>query len=375
MKQPSHNHLNIEVVSDEKRLFELGEDWNSFLDQCECSSVFMTWEYLSNWWKAYGHRFQLHTVLIHDAESNELIGVAPLMIGRGHTYPRKAFRHLTFLGGLGDSLAEYQDFIIRPGKEDQFFSILMNHLFAEEKKWDVISFPLIDESSSTLIHLVEEFPKLGTHVVQLSSRPSPHITLPPTWQDFISSKSKNFKKQFNNHWNRLHKKHELEWLDAGKDIDVQEALEIVSDLNKERWGEKGDTFKSEEFNTFHHSLAESFAAKGWLYLRLLKVDGKFAAARYDFLYGNKLWNYQNGWLPELSHLSLGKMMIGDCVKWCIDQGIREYDFLAGDTDYKKSWSTASRQLMTIEVTNPGSRKALAFQQLRRIKNYMDKRAS
>ncbi|MEM1295815.1 MAG: GNAT family N-acetyltransferase, partial [Verrucomicrobiota bacterium] len=158
-------------------------------------------------------------------------------------------------------------------------------------------------------------------------------------------------------------------------IDVPDALKIVSQLNKERWGDKGDTFKSEEFNRFHHSLADSFSAKGWLYLRLLKVDGQFAAARYDFLYDNKLWNYQNGWLPELSHLSLGKMMIGDCVKWCIEQGIREYDFLAGDTDYKKSWATASRQLMTIEVTNPSSRKALAYQQLRRIKNYMERKAA
>ncbi len=365
----------IEIIRDETAYFQLAEDWNDFLATTRANSVFLTWEYLANWWKAYGEHYELLAIVARNA-SDELIGIAPLMTGRGHTFPRNSFRHLTFIGGLGDSLAEYQDFLVEPGFEQEFVATIIRLLLTDLiDDWDLISFPLMRETSSTLPALVQNLPQHGSHVVQFSSRPAPYIELPDSWEAFIRSKSKNFKKQFQNQWNRLHKRHELEWLEAGTDLDVKSALDVVSELNKSRWGSKGDTFKSKQFNEFHERLATSFAEKEWLYLRLLKIDGMYAAARYDFVYDGKLWNYQNGWLPELGHLSLGKMMIGDCVKWCIDHGYREYDFLAGETAYKKSWATHVRHLITIEVANPSKPKSLAFQQLRRVKNALERRNS
>ncbi len=372
MTVPNHPDLQIEIMTTEERFFELGHLWNSFLEECGVKSVFLTWEYLKNWWEVYGGEYQLYVVLMKD-ESGQLLGIAPLMIGRGHTFPRRAFRHLTFIGGLGDSLSEYQDLIVRPGYEQRFIQAVVHTVFTEiETEWDLLFLPLMDETSATLIHFVAELPKRNCHMVQLTSRSAPHIPLPGSWDEFIKAKSKNFKKQFNNQWNRLHKKHDVEWLEAGKDIEVGAAMKIVSSLNRERWGSEGDTFKSAEFSQFHERLANDFLAKNWLYLRLLKVDGTYAAARYDFVYADKLWNYQNGWLPELANLSLGKLMIGDCVRWCINQGLDEYDFLAGETDYKRSWATKTRQLVTMEVSNPLSRKAIAYEQMRRFKNRMDR---
>ena len=197
--------------------------------------------------------------------------------------------------------------------------------------------------------------------------------MPESWDEFLKSKSKNFKKQFKNQWNRLHKNHEVEWVKPGADLCLEEAMRVVTDLNLQRWGDAGQSFKSPQFTEFHRRLAASFDERDWLYLRLLKVDGVYAGARYDYVYANKLWNYQNGWLPEMSNLSLGKLLIGHSVQWCIDQGLKEYDFLAGDTAYKLSWATRTRYLLNIEILNPASRKASAFEQLRMLRSLMENR--
>ena len=95
-----------------------------------------------------------------------------------------------------------------------------------------------------------------------------------------------------------------------------EAFKVLIDLNHKRWGSDGKAFQSEEFNAFHAELCRLFDERGWLFFRLMKLDGEFVAARYDFVYGGKLWNYENGSLPELSKLSLGKLVFGYSVNIC-----------------------------------------------------------
>ncbi|MFT5466617.1 MAG: CelD/BcsL family acetyltransferase involved in cellulose biosynthesis [Verrucomicrobiales bacterium] len=362
----------FEIIRDVAGLDALESEWNALLQRSSADSVFMTFEYIRTWWRAYGKNFKLYLITARDpAADGKLIGIAPLMVGRGHGFARKRFRHLTFIGGLGDALAEYQDFIVQPGSEAEllleFYTRINEDLRGE---WDLMFLGHVDENSPAMQQLLATIPKFGYHTMQLTSRPSPHIPLPDSWDELLKSKSKNFKKQFNNQWNRLHKRHEVEWLTAGEDIGMDEAFKILIDLNHKRWGSKGQAFQSPEFNGFHRELSELFAKRGWLFFRLMKLDGQFVAARYDFVYGGKLWNYQNGWLPELSKLSLGKMVIGYSVKWCIEQGLREYDFLAGATPYKKSWATDVRYLVNVEISNPASRWAFAFQQLRLVKSLM-----
>ncbi|MEO0447283.1 MAG: GNAT family N-acetyltransferase, partial [Verrucomicrobiota bacterium] len=174
-------------------------------------------------------------------------------------------------------------------------------------------------------------------------------------------------KTFKNQWNRLHKKHGVEWVTGGVDLPLEESMETLIQLNHLRWGEQGEAFQSPQFLAFHQELAQTIAPFGWLYLRLLRVDGTFAAARYDFLYDGKLWNNQNGWDPALEHLSLGKMIIGYSIRECIALGAREYDFLGGASEYKRFWASNERNLLRVEVANPAKRAGFFLQQVHLLK--------
>jgi CelD/BcsL family acetyltransferase involved in cellulose biosynthesis len=102
----------------------------------------------------------------------------------------------------------------------------------------------------------------------------------------------------------------------------------------------------------------------------LEVDGEILAGRYDFAYGGKCWNFQGGWVPGHEKLSLGKMLLMEEVKWCVERGLNEYDFLAGEASYKDEWATGRRELARVEAINPHSMRGRLFFMLRRLKRML-----
>lgn len=364
--------FNIEIVKDDASFHALESEWNPLLRRSAANGVYLTFEYLKTWWGAYGNQFKLRILTVRRGE--QLLAIAPLAIGPGPGLLRRPLRHLTFIGALGDTAAEFLDFIVEPGLEAEISPRLLETIHDElSSEWDVLYLNLVPAKSPVLSEALSVLPQFRDLAVTMEASPSPYLPLPPSWPELLRSKSKNFKKQFNNHWNRLHKRHDVQILWAGKDIDLDLAFDELVRLNRQRWGGDGQAFNSKRFNEFHRRLAKTFHTLGWLYFCIVRIDEETAAARFDYVYNNKLWNIQGGWNPEFAHLSLGRLLIGMQMKWCIENGLREYDFLAGESAYKRSWATDARTLLNVEILNPRSRRALAFHEFRILKNLLDPR--
>ncbi|MEM7013137.1 MAG: GNAT family N-acetyltransferase, partial [Verrucomicrobiota bacterium] len=364
--------LSIDIITDADDFYALEPEWNPLLQRTSANSIYLTYEYMSTWWRNYGDQFQLRLITIR--RDQQLLGIAPLAIGPGPGWLQRHLRHLTFIGVLGDTAAEFLDFIIEPGEESNVVAKIYEAIYEQlGREWDVLYLNLTPAQSPVLAQSMPVISQYRGLAVSMDSSPSPYLPLPNSWEELLDSKSKNFKKQFNNHWNRLHKKHSVENLRAGHEISMDASFDALVSLNRKRWGSDGASFRSKRFNRFHRELAEAFDQLGWLYFRIIKIDGEVAAARFDYVYNNKLWNIQGGWNPKLSQLSLGRLLIGMEMKWCIEQGLSEYDFLAGESTYKRSWATDARTLLNVEVLNPSSWRALAFQEYRILKNLLDPR--
>src|SRR5205085_9691870 len=98
----------------------------------------------------------------------------------------------------------------------------------------------------------------------------------------------------------------------------------------------------------------------------LDVDGETAAALIGF-YDNGIVHYfQTGFDPELSHLSIGRVMLGLCVRDCVaDPLVREFDFMGGDNAYKDNWTADVRETVALTCLRAGVR-ALAYAGIHRV---------
>ncbi|MDG2124845.1 MAG: GNAT family N-acetyltransferase [Verrucomicrobiales bacterium] len=351
--------MSAEVITSSEGLHDLEDEWRGLLRNSDADGLFMTWEYASAWWEQFGNGKQLRLVVFREGPG-EVCGIAPLMLGVGNTLARQYVKHLSFIGQLNESLTEYQELAVRKGDESVVAEAMAQLVLGEMRnEWEVLYFPVIREGSVVMGFFQEELEKRGFPAAKIFVRKSPNAALGESWEAFLAKLSRNSRKKVKLAEKRFERDFEHELLVAGVDIPVDEAMEVLEELNSMRWGDAARSFKTREFGVFHRRLAKDFVERGWLSLLLLRGNGEFVAAQYD-IYGNKAWGFQGGWRSDLAGYSIGKVMMAKALRRYIGLGLEEYDFLAGEADYKDSWSDDERMVYDLELANRESVRGLAF---------------
>ena len=82
--------LSVSVVRTSAELQRLGPEWKQLFQRIGCDNVFLSFEWLSEWWLHLGQGYQLFVVTVRD-DGGFLVALAPLYIciaGGSFTNPR-----------------------------------------------------------------------------------------------------------------------------------------------------------------------------------------------------------------------------------------------------------------------------------------------
>ncbi|MBX7207585.1 MAG: GNAT family N-acetyltransferase [Verrucomicrobiaceae bacterium] len=356
----SGGSIKIRRVRDDADWAALGAHWDELLHDSEADAVFLCRDWIDTWLKVYGSGGE-RVILVAEDETGALLGIAPMMLDRGAGRLGRWVRRLLLVGQKADTASEYLDWIIRRGREQDVGDALARHVTtAMAHEWDVLCFDAMLSTSATIETLRRHFDG-GLSVKPLTN--APYVTLAATWDGFLEQKRAKFRQRLN----KFHREHRVRVLLGGHDIGVDEGMAVIRRLNEQRWGDARRSFLSERYRRFHDEVAARLHERGRLLLIFLEVDGTIIAGRYDFAYGGKGWSFQGGWLPEWEKLSAGKLMLAEIMRWCIEHGLREYDFLGGAAAYKTDWSNGERTLVTLDAANPRSTRGKLWRLLREAK--------
>jgi len=358
--------MQLQVLDRFADLQSYASRWNELLAKSASSSIFLTSEWVEPWWEVFGADLEL-MVLVAE-EHGRLIGIAPLMIAPHPSPGGRYIRTLMFLGQGGDTLAEHLDFILEPGREAELIDAFIDHLTGPmRRRWDALLLQRVLDTSVNRSLAIEQLRKRGIAVVTRNELPSPYLPLPESMDSLLTAKSSNFRYQYQRSRKRLLATGPVKFLTAGQDIALDDAMRVLAELNRERWQDLGSSFRTERYRQFHMALARRLQERDWLWLSVLTLDGQPVAARYDFVYGGKVWCMQGGWKPSLQNLNLGMIMTGEVIAWAIGRGLREYDFLGGEDHYKRRWADAERTLVDLEAFNPATLRGRLWPRVRALK--------
>ena len=101
-------------------------------------------------------------------------------------------------------------------------------------------------------------------------------------------------------------------------------------------------------------------ANDWLRLCFLKIKGYYIASLYIFKYGGKYYYYQSGFDPDWEKLSPGFLLFSYCIENAISEGIKEFDFLQGEEEYKYLWTNKTRTNLNVKVYRKFFRNAIRY---------------
>jgi CelD/BcsL family acetyltransferase involved in cellulose biosynthesis len=177
-----------------------------------------------------------------------------------------------------------------------------------------------------------------------------------SWQDFLSTRSANFRGQVRGRERRLWQGHRVVLYETEDPARLERDLETLFGLHVARWGwVHAQKFAGREQRAFLHEFAATALRRGWLRLRMLELDGRPAAAMLNFRFGGSEWYYQGGRDPGFERYSVGFVLQVHAVREALNDGMQSYRFLRGGEAYKQRFANDDAGVVTIRVDNsPGT---------------------
>jgi len=354
--------LRVARVRSQQEFDALEPAWADLLASSAIPSVFLSWSWVKCWLDEYGSQNETFVLTAHSSDG-ELCGIAPLAVSRDNSWHR--LRRMTIIGQQ-PTYGEYLDVISRRGEEAAVAAAFVDQLCRQVSgSWDVLVIQRMLAQSASLSHLKAAFSAQGAICRVEATAPSPTTRLPTDFDELLASCSSNFRQQLRNATNRIKRLGDVQVLVAPKDVPVDRAFEEMLRLHHLRWDASG-AFSTEDRVRFHRDLSHRLAKNDELFLALLTIDHQTVAARYDFVFADKMWCVQGGWDPQYQSVRPGTLMTGEAIRWAIEHGLTEYDFLAGVHDYKLRWANDQRDLVAMTVANPRTIRGKAYGRLRRM---------
>jgi CelD/BcsL family acetyltransferase involved in cellulose biosynthesis len=361
------------IISESNQFESLSEVWDSLLRKSgDNNPIYLTHEWLLTWWKHFGEGKKLNVLLIE--KEGQPISVVPLMRAE---YRIGLFKIHT-LETIGSLNCNHIG-LIRSGNREEAISAFLAYLEEELAKGELVLRLTLVPDNSEFLDLLRSRISLPTSNLIMQERVktlAPYITLPSAWDEYFRSLSQNRRHTLRRKLRSLEKAHSVEFRDCtGGNLDSM--LSRFIDLHERRWqsANVSSVFSDPRMEGFYRDIATQFVKKGWLHFTCLVVDGEIASAEYAFIYNRKFYCTTSARDIDYSKYNVGHLHQMFLIKYAIEKGLREYDFLKGEEPYKFHWTESSRRYINLVIGRKGPCSGLrlklirAFLRLHEIRQY------
>ena len=311
----------------------LQDEWKALAEGPSRGSVFVTPAWLRAWWESCRSSEEL--LLLAFRQGGELRGVAPLMRS-GETVRFIAY----------SDLCDYHDFLFSDGLEGEFYPALLETLAASEGRNLVLEG--LAEDSPTVQCLPDLARERGLAVRQTLEEVSPGLSVPASWEEYLSSLTKKDRHELRRKLRRLSNAGEFTCRDVVEGCNLSDNLTAFVELLKRSREDKAQ-FLNESRERFFRTMAEAMAREGYLKLFFLELDGVRVAASLCFDYKSSYYLYNSGYDTQFASLSVGLLLKVLCLKDAIEQRKGRFDFLRGSEPYKYDLGAQDTRLYKLEI--------------------------
>jgi CelD/BcsL family acetyltransferase involved in cellulose biosynthesis len=363
----------IRIISESNEFESLSEVWDSLLRKSKDNNpIYLTHEWLLTWWKHFGESKKLNVLLIE--KEGQTIGIVPLM----RTEYRIGLIKIHALETIGSVNCNHIG-LVRSGNREEAVSAFITYLEEELAKGELVLRLTLVPDDCEFLDLLRRRNSLPTSNLIMQEKVktlAPYITLPSTWDEYSRSLSPNRRHVLRRKLRSLEKAHNVEFLDCtGDNLEIM--LSRFIDLHERRWkyaNVKG-VFSDPKMEGFYRDIATQFVKRGWLHFSCLVVDGEVVSAEYAFIYNHKFYCTTSARDIDYSKYNVGHLHQMFLIKYAIEKGLWEFDFLKGEEPYKFHWTESIREYINFVMGKKGLCSGLrlklirAFLRFHEIKQY------
>jgi CelD/BcsL family acetyltransferase involved in cellulose biosynthesis len=308
-------------------------DWSALVAADPSGTIFHTPAFLKLWWEEFG----TGSLIVASAQDHgDSVGAGAFDVVDGR---------LQFLGGF--DVTDYLGPVGRPGREGEIAAALMEALM--DVPWTHADLAGLAEGSAWIAALEEAARACGIHVERAQDGVAPVIELPGSFDHYVQALPAKLRHEIRRKERRLAEQaggYVLTWSTAST---VGEDLDRFVELHRASPGPKG-RFMHAGMEIFFRRLAEAFLDEGRFHLAFIEVQGAKAAGAIGFSFGDTFSLYNSAFDRDFERLSPGMVLVTHLIREAADRGLRRFDMLKGDLDYKYRFGPSPREVHRLLLT-------------------------
>ncbi len=343
------SNLTISIIQTDAEFDQLESDWRALAEQDPHATVFNGWDWSRLWWKHYSELGSLYILVF--CNNNKPVAIAPFYRGLSKVLRFKRMPTLNLIGWGSDTTPDSLNILCLPDWQSAVSDALCQRLFDRDMPERII---FRDMTTGSLL-----FDGL-TACMQRRARfyQQPHYVkrawadLPDSFEAYLGGLSRNSRKRFKHRRNRLSAQGSAVMRLCQTEEEVSQAMDALVPLHLLRWENNTDSFRTDEYVSFHRELMLALHKQNQLSLAVLEIENNIVAVEYGYRFKNVLSFFQTGFDPAYDDISPGHNLMTFSIEEAIKAGHTKIDMLKGDYEYKNSYAKETITTANIDFIRP-----------------------
>lgn len=178
------------------------------------------------------------------------------------------------------------------------------------------------------------------------------------WDSLLDRSGRNSRKAYRRRTRRLHERYAVRHRISDDPAALETDVDLLLRLHQRRWADEPAVFGPER-RAFLQAFVAAAAARGWIVLQFLELDGTAVAAQLSVRFAGAEFALISAADPALRDEQVGIELLFRTVQGSIEAGMRELHLLPGDEEVKRRLPGVDRPLQEVVVPLSGAAAVVA----------------
>jgi CelD/BcsL family acetyltransferase involved in cellulose biosynthesis len=307
----------------------IAAEWDALADRCD-ASPFVRPGWFDAWLRAFGGQ----PLILAARDGHDLTGVLVLLRGPAALHSAANW-HSPLYGAAADG----------PDALHALAGALL------DEKASRIDLAMVDAGDPLREALHAAAGGAGRAAIDRRVAIQPYVTLDGGFDAYAAGLPRKQRKEIGRLRRRLEAEGELS-------VGFEDGSERLDDLLREGFAVEGSGWKAEQGSAiasqpetlaFYTEVARWAAARGWLRLAFLRLDGRALAFDLCIEAGGSAYVLKGGFDPEYRRFGPGVVLTYESLSRAFDEGLATYEFLGDADSYKLVWTDTTRERRRLQV--------------------------
>ena len=231
---------------------------------------------------------------------------------------------------------------------------ILKALRAETGAWSWVDVDLLEIGSPLHTAWVLAARQQDCRVEHIAKGRSPYIASPGTLDDFLATKGHSFRRGMRARRREASTDPGIEVRYFTQPHEMASYFALTLSIERKSWKQgEGSSLASRDWETrLYEDLLHRYAELGRVLGAVLFIDGVPAAHSMDLLQGDRVYGLKSSFDPAFAVRRPGVMLLVMRLERYFSRGVREFDFIGRDEDYKLQWSRQCRAHESLRLYAP-----------------------